>query len=81
MTALLRVEALARSFGGVRALAGISFGVEAGEVFGIIGPNGAGKTTLFNVITGALQPSGGSVRLAGRDITGLAMDAVARLGG
>jgi branched-chain amino acid transport system ATP-binding protein len=80
MTALLEVTGLARHFGGIRAVSAVSFGVAAGEVFGIIGPNGAGKTTLFNVITGALPPSAGRVRLAGEDITGLPMDQVARRG-
>jgi branched-chain amino acid transport system ATP-binding protein len=80
MTALLEVTGLARHFGGIRAVSAVSFGVTAGEVFGINGPNGAGKTTLFNVITGALPPSAGRVRLAGEDITGLSMDQVARLG-
>jgi branched-chain amino acid transport system ATP-binding protein len=80
MTVLLEVDGLARHFGGIRAVASVSFGVATGEVFGIIGPNGAGKTTLFNVITGALPPSAGRVRLAGEDITGLSMDKVARRG-
>jgi len=80
MTALLEVDGLARHFGGIRAVSSVSFGVAVGEVFGIIGPNGAGKTTLFNVITGALPPSAGRVRLAGEDITGLSMDRVARRG-
>jgi len=80
MTALLEVADLARNFGGIVAVSGVSFGVAEGEVFGIIGPNGAGKTTLFNVITGAFPPSAGRVRLDGADITGLSTDQVARRG-
>ena len=80
MTALLEVAGLARNFGGIVAVSGVSFSVAEGEVFGIIGPNGAGKTTLFNVITGAFPPSAGRVRLDGADITGLSTDQVARRG-
>ncbi len=56
-------------FGGVRALEGVSFSVEPGEVCGLIGPNGAGKTTLFDVISGVRSPDGGRVRLCGTDVT------------
>jgi ABC-type branched-subunit amino acid transport system ATPase component len=69
---LLEVEGVSKSFGGVRAVFGVSFGVEAGELVGVMGPNGSGKTTLFNVIAGALGPDEGSVRLGGREIGGLA---------
>lgn len=69
--ALLEVEGLSRSFGGVRAVRDVSFAVEAGEIVGVMGPNGSGKTTLFNLITGALAPDAGRVRIGGEDVTGL----------
>ncbi len=59
------------SFGGLRALDGVSFSAEPGEVFSIIGPNGAGKTTLFNIISGVYRTREGKVLLAGEDVTGL----------
>ena len=67
----LAVEDVAISFGGVAAVAGVSFAVEQGEIFAIIGPNGAGKTTLFNLIAGNYCPSRGRVTLDGDDVTGL----------
>jgi branched-chain amino acid transport system ATP-binding protein len=76
----LEVEALSLRFGGVRALAEVSFGVGEGELFSIIGPNGAGKTSLINCISGRYRPTAGSVRYEGRDITGLGPNARARLG-
>ena len=69
-TTLLSVEGLVRHFGGVTALDGVSFDVRAGEIFGLIGPNGAGKTTCFNIVSGVLAPSGGSVRRRGTRIDG-----------
>jgi branched-chain amino acid transport system ATP-binding protein len=69
---LLEVERLSKSFGGVRAVSDVGFSVAEGELIGVMGPNGSGKTTLFNLITGALSPDGGSIRLAGRAITGWA---------
>lgn len=69
--ALLEIEELVVRFGGLTALDGISFCVEAGEFVSIIGPNGAGKTTLFNVIAGAQAPTRGAVRFGGRSILGL----------
>jgi branched-chain amino acid transport system ATP-binding protein len=68
MTALA-VDALCKSFGGLRVTADVTFAVEPGERRLIIGPNGAGKTTLFNLITGELRPDSGSIRLFERDIT------------
>jgi branched-chain amino acid transport system ATP-binding protein len=67
---LLAVERLSKSFGGVRAVSDVSFAVNDGELIGVMGPNGSGKTTLFNLITGALRPDAGSIRLRDRDITG-----------
>jgi branched-chain amino acid transport system ATP-binding protein len=69
--ALLEVEGLSRSFGGVRAVRDVSFAVEAGEIVGVMGPNGSGKTTLFNLISGSLAPDAGRVRIDGEDVTGL----------
>jgi branched-chain amino acid transport system ATP-binding protein len=67
-------------FGGLRALDGLSFSVEEGEILGMIGPNGSGKSTAFNVITGTLKSQGGSVRFYGEDITGLATHRIAHKG-
>jgi len=67
---LLEVERVTKSFGGVRAVSEVSFNVGEGELIGVMGPNGSGKTTLFNLITGALSPDAGSIRLQGHEITG-----------
>ena len=77
---LLEVDGLAKSFGAIRAVQGVSFAVEQGEILGIIGPNGSGKTTLFNMILGQLKPDAGSVRFEGRDLTGATPLAVAKAG-
>jgi len=69
--ALLEVSGVQRRFGGLVALVGVSFTVEESCIQGIIGPNGAGKTTLFNIISGSLPPSLGTVCLDGRRISGL----------
>jgi branched-chain amino acid transport system permease protein len=69
-TPLLEVRGLVRRFGGVTAVDGVSFDVRAGEIFALIGPNGAGKTTCFNMISGVLAPSEGTVRLRGERIDG-----------
>ncbi|MBI2469278.1 MAG: ATP-binding cassette domain-containing protein, partial [Candidatus Rokubacteria bacterium] len=79
-TPLLEVENLTVHFGGLAALAGVSFDVAPGEIVGLIGPNGAGKTTLFNVVTGLVRPSDGAVRFRGAPITGLAPFRISRLG-
>lgn len=67
---LLALTNVDKTFGGLRAVRGVSFGIEAGSIFGLIGPNGAGKTTIFNVITGVYEPSGGRITFDGEDITG-----------
>ncbi|MBS27768.1 MAG: ABC transporter ATP-binding protein [Alphaproteobacteria bacterium] len=69
---VLSVQGVAKAFGGVQAVDGVSFDVGAGERVALIGPNGAGKTTLFNVINGQLRPDRGSVRISGADTTGQA---------
>jgi branched-chain amino acid transport system ATP-binding protein/branched-chain amino acid transport system permease protein len=78
--AIVSLHDVHMAFGGVRALNGISFDVEAGTVHALIGPNGAGKTVLLNVLSGYYRPTQGQVRLANRAITGLAPHRVARLG-
>ena len=80
MATVLEVETLAKSFGGIAAVDGVSFSVEEGEILGIIGPNGCGKSTLFNCILGQLAPSAGSVRLDGADVTGLSPEAMNKRG-
>ena len=77
---VLAVEHLTKSFGGVRAVADVSFALGAGEVLALIGPNGAGKSTCFNLINGQLKPDAGSVRFERRDITGLPPRKIWRLG-
>jgi branched-chain amino acid transport system ATP-binding protein len=69
---LLRVDGLSKRFGGVEAVAGVSFHVHRGEIYSLIGPNGAGKTTTFNMISSVVRPSSGFVHFDGRDITGTA---------
>ena len=66
----VEIDAVVKSFGGVRAVDGCSFAIPTGSITGLIGPNGAGKTTLFNIIAGALRPDSGHIRLDGRDVTG-----------
>jgi branched-chain amino acid transport system ATP-binding protein len=70
MTAVLKVENLVRTFGGVKAVAGVSFEVAPGELKALIGPNGAGKSTCFNMLMGQLKPTSGKVYLNGENITG-----------
>ena len=68
---LLELNEVSKSFGGVAALTGVSFGVKQGEVFGVIGPNGAGKTTLFNLITGVFPASSGEIVFDGMSVVGI----------
>ncbi|RTH00268.1 metal-dependent hydrolase [Thermus scotoductus] len=68
---VLEVQGLQKSFGGLMAVAGVSFNLRRGEILALIGPNGAGKSTTFNLVAGALLPDRGQVRLFGKDITGL----------
>ncbi len=77
---LLGITDFTRRFGGLVAVDGVTTDVEDQEIRGLIGPNGAGKTTLLNLISGLMPPSAGSIRLAGREITGLRADRLAALG-
>jgi branched-chain amino acid transport system ATP-binding protein len=77
---LLRLDGVGIRFGGLQAVAELSFTVERGQVFGLIGPNGAGKTTVFNLITGVYRPSEGRIFLEGKNITGQAPHRIARSG-
>jgi len=77
---MLELEAVTKRFGGLTAVKDVSLRAAPGEILGIIGPNGAGKTTLFNVISGFYAPNAGTVRLDGRDISGLAPHHVCALG-
>jgi neutral amino acid transport system ATP-binding protein len=77
---LLDIDQLEKSFGGVAAVAGASFGVAEGSITALIGPNGAGKTTVFNLVSGFLRPDRGHIRFAGRPIDHLRGDVVARAG-
>jgi branched-chain amino acid transport system ATP-binding protein len=80
VSGILAVEEIGIGFGGLRALDAVGFTVARGEVFAIIGPNGAGKTTLFNIVSGLYRPDAGTVRLEGRDVTGLEPHRLAALG-
>jgi ABC-type branched-subunit amino acid transport system ATPase component len=77
---ILRVEALSKRFRGLLAIADVSFAVEPGSITSVIGPNGAGKSTLFNLVTGYLAPTAGTVSFKERTITGLATNRIAELG-
>jgi branched-chain amino acid transport system ATP-binding protein len=80
MSPLLSVHDLTKRFGGIVAVDGISFALEAGEILGIVGPSGSGKSTLFDCILGQLAPSAGEVRVDGRPVTGLPARELSRLG-
>jgi ABC-2 type transport system ATP-binding protein len=80
MTALIEADELRKSFGALKAVDGISLGVARGEVLGFLGPNGAGKSTTMKMITGFLEPDGGTARIAGFDIGLRPIDAKRRLG-
>ena len=77
---LLEVDGLALRFGGTRAIDGVSFDVQPGELFAIIGPNGAGKTSIFNCISGVYHPQAGTIRFLGGDLIGERPDRIAKQG-
>jgi branched-chain amino acid transport system ATP-binding protein len=80
MTPALHVDAIAIRFGGIQAVAGVSFSIARGEMAGLIGPNGAGKTTLLRIIAGVLTPDSGRVVLSGTDVTRLSTERRIRKG-
>ena len=80
MTARLEARGLTKSYRGRRVVDQVSFDVGPGEVVGLLGPNGAGKTTSFHCVVGLVNPEGGTVHLAGRDLSGLPLHGRARLG-
>jgi len=80
MNAILECQQLTKSFGGVDAVADLSFSIERGHIHSIIGPNGAGKTTLINLLTGIYTPTTGQILLAGDNTRGLAPYKLAKRG-
>lgn len=77
---VLSVRDIAKTFGGIRAVDGVSFEVRAGEILGLIGPNGSGKSTLFNCILGQLRPNHGEVQVNGRAVSGRRACELSKLG-
>ena len=77
---ILRVEGLSKRFGGYSAVTELDLAVRKGTIHAVIGPNGAGKTTLFNLVTGVLPPTSGSIRVGGEEVAGSRPDHIARLG-
>ncbi len=80
MSALLAAFGISKHFGGVQALAEVSFSITQGEIYGLIGPNGAGKTTLFNLLTGIYAPDSGRFAFDGNKLSGLKPHQVAARG-
>ncbi len=78
--ALLETKDLTKHFGGLAAVRNLDIAVEAGEIVGLIGPNGAGKTTCFNLLSGFLPPTTGTIRFDGEDITGLKSHSIVQRG-
>jgi branched-chain amino acid transport system ATP-binding protein len=80
MAAIIETRGLCKSFAGYKAVDDVSLSVEAGTIHAIIGPNGAGKTTFFNLLSGFLTPTAGTIVVKGRNITGFDAPRIARLG-
>lgn len=80
MTAMLEIEGLTKTFGGLRVIQNLDITVGSGEVVSVIGPNGAGKTTLFNMISGIYEPDSGDIRFGGESIVGLVPERIAGRG-
>ena len=78
--AMLEISSLSMDFGGLNVLHGVDLSVPRGAIFGLIGPNGAGKTTVFNLVTGLLTPTGGSIRFEGADLLQRRPHQITRLG-
>jgi branched-chain amino acid transport system ATP-binding protein len=77
---ILTLSNVTKTFGGLVAVAGVSLGVERGQIVGLIGPNGAGKTTIFNLITGSVKPDDGHIFFSGHALTGLKPHRIVTLG-
>lgn len=77
---VLSVRNISKSFGGIKAVQGVSFDVRSGEILGLIGPNGSGKSTLFNCILGQLRPDTGNVEVNGRNVSGIKASDLNKLG-
>ena len=77
---MLEVQAIRKQFGGLVAVNDITFNIKAGQIVGLIGPNGAGKSTTFNLITGVLELTSGTVRFRGETVSGLPSREIARRG-
>src|SRR5579875_3696404 len=80
MGALLEIDRVTKSFGGLVAVKELSFILNQGEIVGLIGPNGAGKTTAFNLIAGVYKPDSGSIKLSGQRISGKKPHRISQLG-
>jgi ABC-type branched-subunit amino acid transport system ATPase component len=77
---LLEITGLSKQFGGLKALGGVDFSIDEGEIVSVIGPNGAGKTTFFNTISGMYPPDTGQILFEGEDIAGLTPDRITKRG-
>jgi ABC-type branched-subunit amino acid transport system ATPase component len=77
---IVRTNGVTKQYGGLHAVSGVSIELRAGETLGLIGPNGAGKTTFFELLSGFVRPTGGTVEFLGRDVTSLSPSDRARLG-
>ena len=77
---MLEVAGLSKRFGGFTAVSNVSFAVEKGEILGLIGPNGSGKSTIFNMLSGTLAPTAGSIRFNGREVAGRPPHSIINLG-
>ncbi|MFB0509887.1 MAG: ABC transporter ATP-binding protein, partial [bacterium] len=80
MSALLEINKLTKSFGGLKAVSDFDLNINTGELVGLIGPNGAGKTTVFNLITGMYNPTLGSIKFQEHEISRLKPHKIAKLG-
>jgi branched-chain amino acid transport system ATP-binding protein len=77
---MLQLSSVSKSFGGLHVLQDVSFTVPQGSIFGLIGPNGAGKTTIFNLVTGLLRPSSGTISFNGHDLGSVPPHRITKLG-
>ena len=77
---MIELEHVSRKFGTFRAVDDISFSIQTGEIVGLLGPNGAGKTTTMRMITGYLEPSEGSIRIDGMDVTQAQVETKSKIG-